>query len=591
MNEFEFDDNPPKGQSLETTKIQPDSDQPVEIDSQEKSSGIELAKKENVPIREKPAKLIFGEWRNLSKETLLRNFYSALSITFVTFPFALIMVVNLNDVAPEPILTYAGSIMNNIVGFISVLIYSKGAMLFRTFTGLLFPILADSVKEYGKEGLATTMLYIIVLLSLGILFNLFRVIKYIPFFIFESVKIGIGVLMIFSEVYSLLGIKSKGKETTLINFFGDFSQNSDKVKFAELGVCLALGFAMFFAQKRFKQFPWTAVVFALGILCGYYIHYKDPEGKTRVRLLRDLAPAEFEQDNSSLFSFDKDFIPTAFRGLRHPLIFLNSFGILIMILFEVCISIAINEDWFEKKVKRKQELFGVTCSNAVCFFFGILPLSVPIGKVQYTLETGATHKIFNLYCVIITLVLYFLFFTATGYVPLCMLKSMNVPISLNLIKLSFVREFLRYSPYYAWGMGAIILGMLLLNMAWCVMIAVAVFMIFYFTQVKEEANEYLDRGDGSVEVVLKGRFVFMRKSEVIKELKARNARAVILNFGACIVVEINYARNYKELLREVEKNFQEVKLVGLEKGKLTASIKNVLLKKMPFFKKYLTQQN
>lgn len=593
MNELEFDDFPSKGNPQDVTKEESQLDSGKELAGQSKGVAtvdIKPLAADTVMAAEKRPRLLFDEWRHLTKETILKNFYSAITLSFLTFPFALVMVLSINEIAPEPILTYAGSVMTNIIGFVSVLIYSKGPMLFRTFTGGLFPILADSVEQYGKEGLATSSLYIILLLILGIFFNLFRVIKYIPFFIFEGVKIGTGFLLIFTEVYSLIGIKSKGSDVNLLNFLSDLKKNSDHIKVGELLVCLILGFISFLFQKKFKQFPWAAVIFSGGIIYGYFMNETEQTNPFRVKLLRDLAQSEFEQNKSSLFDFDKDFIPAAFRGIRHPMIFINAIGLVIMILFEVCISIAINEDHFEKKVKRKQEFFGVTVANCVCFLFGVLPVAVPIGRIQFLLETGADHKIMNAFCIVNILILYLVFFSATGYMPICILKAMNVMINLSLIKFSYVRAFHKYSYHYTWAMALIILGMLLFNMAWCIIISALIFFAVLFTQIKDEPIEYVDHGEGHVEVTLKGRFVFMKHSIILTELKTRNAQSVTINFSKCIGVEINYMRNYKLMIGELEKTIKEVRVIGLEKGKSTANLKNMLLYKLPYFKKYLSQK-
>lgn len=590
MNELDFDEDSFKNKSSEVSK-DPAEHEETRISARPENTPTAFAK--DIPIIVPPPQgqshVFLSDWRGLQRAEILRNLYSAVSLSFISFPFALTMALALNEVAPVPILTYAGSVLSAVVGFLSVVLYSKGPVLFRTFTGVLFPILSDSVELHGKEGLAASSLYIILLLFIGVGFNLFRVVKYVPFFIFEGVKIGTGVLLIFGEVYHLMGIMSHHKEANLIDFFQDLNKHGHKARFGEVFVCLSIGTAVFFIQKKFKQFPWTALIFLAGIIYGYWINSIDPEGKNRVKLLRDLAQEEFSQNKSSFFEYDHDFIPAAFRGLRHPIVFFNSIGLIIMILFEVTISIAINEDYFEKKIKRKQEFMGVACANLVCFFLGILPLSVPIGRVQFALETGGDHKVMSLFSAGIIALMYYLFFTATGFVPICVLKSMNVLISLNLVKLAYLKAFHKYSPHYPWAIAAIVFGMLLLNMAWCIVISGVIFMVVYFIRVKNDPIEFVDRGDGSVEVILQGRFVFNKKKEIIDYIKSKSPRSVILDFSRCITIEVNYARNYKDLITEIEKNVKEVKMVGLERGKLTANLKNLLLKKIPYFKKYLTQ--
>ena len=159
--------------------------------------------------------MVKNSWRSLDKETIQRNFLSALSITMINFPFSLSIVLWVNDRLTTPILTFPSSVLTVVLGSFSVLVYSAGRILFRTFTGLLFPIVASSMEHSGKEGLASVSLYLTVILLAGVIFNVFRYVKYIPAFIFEGIKNGTGCMLIMGDVYSLLAIKRKGSSVNI----------------------------------------------------------------------------------------------------------------------------------------------------------------------------------------------------------------------------------------------------------------------------------------------------------------------------------------------------------------------------------------
>ena len=593
MNEFESDDPGNKTKSLDDIQIKQDSidKRSFENEFHEKNIRIlpEITAISAIPGANKVSTTPWKTWRDLTKDRTLTNLYSALSITFLTFPFALIVTLTINEKAPEPILTYASSVMSNVVGSVTVLLYSEGVLLIRSFTGVMLPILADAVEKYGKEGFATTSLYVTVMIFIGIYLNFFRAIKFVPFFIFEAIKTGTGFLLIFGEIYSLLNIKSKHSEVTLASFVVDLFTNYMNMKFLEVSICLVVGFGSFFLQTKYKRFPWPAIVLGLGIILGYLLNQQDPDGVNRIKLLRDLAPSEFDSHNSSLFDYDKQFLSAAFSGLKHPELFVYSCGLLIMVLFEVCMSISIHEDHFEDKIKRKQEFFGIGSTDLICFFLGVLPVSCPVGRIQFVMSTGSDHKIIHAFSIVVLLILYFGLFTATGYMPICLLKSMNVLISMNLVKLPVIAAFKRYSNCYFYAMIAIVLTIMSFNLAWCIIFSVAVYFGVYLTQVKQELVEYVDRGEGNLEVILKGRFVFRKKRAVINEIKSRNGKNVILNFSKVITTEINYIRNYKEMIAEIEKFCKEFKIVGLEKGMTSDNVRNPLLNKLPYIRKHLTQ--
>ena len=231
--------------------------------------------------------------------------------------------------------------------------------------------------------------------------------------------------------------------------------------------------------------------------------------------------------------------------------FFYSLGIVLMILFEVCIAISLNEDHFGTKIKRKREFFGVATTNAVCLMLGLLPLSVPVSKVKFALQSGADHKVFHLFSFLMMIFLYFFCFDLVGYIPLCFMKALNFLMSLILIEPKTILTYKAYSNRLFYSILAIILTMLMLDLTWCIVLFLAAYFGTYFLKVKDEELVYSSKDDGFTEIRLRGRFPFRKVKQALKYCKDNNVTKLSVNFEDVIESEINYLRNYRDGLKSL----------------------------------------
>lgn len=531
-----------------------------------------------------------NQWSSLTTSILFTNLLSAISLCMLSFPFALTMVFTINEAANQEILTYSGSILTNLIGFATVLIYSQGRILFRTFTGILFPILASAVETYGKEGLATATFYVVVLLFLGAPLRLFKMVYYVPNFLFETVKIGTGSILMFEDIYTSLHIKSKSSGANIIDMISDFHNNRQNLMVGELIISLAIGVVTFLLQKKYRRFPWTLVTFVVGISIGYYLMKIDPSGANRVKLLRDVAPKDFEGNSFPLFELDFSLLKAAISGLRHPELFFYGFGVLFLVFFEVSIAISLDEDTFDLKVSKTAEFVAIAGSNAACLVMGVLPQSIPVCRQKLILSTGANHKVMHLFCILIMLFLYYFCFSLTGYIPICFMKALNFMLSLNLMDFTSVPAYGKYSKFYQYGMIGLLLVLLFLNLAWCILIGLLVYLIFTFVKQEKARADIIYEENGHMKVQFQGRYAFTLMPGVVKEAKVMKVSSVTLDFSKCIKTEINFLRNYRRYLADLEKTVTQIRMVGIEgPGVEGISSRNQVLNKVPCFKKYLIQ--
>jgi MFS superfamily sulfate permease-like transporter len=524
-------------------------------------------------------------WRTIPKERILQNFLSALSISLVSFPFALSIVLSINERLQEPAITYSSSVQTTILGFLSVLIYSAGRILFRTFTGLLYPIFVTAAEEFGKEGIAAVSLVALCMLCLGVILNLFRYIRYIPGFLFDGIKLGTGAMLIMGEIYSLTGTKDKTTAVTLSNFLADVVTKSSMIRFNELIIGVCVGIGLYFINNRWKKIPSIFILFVIGIAYGYF--GKGESGTSGLILLRELSPGEFK--NHSFFSWDGNHLADALHGLRHPMVYFYGAGIVLMILFEMCISIGLNEDAFDQKVKRKREFFSLSITNGIGFIFGLLPLSVPVGRVQFALKLGADHRLFNLFCVLILLFLYIFCFDIIGYIPISFMKGLNILISLILMEFNVLSCYHRYSKIICFAMLWVVICMLTMNLLLSLAGCVIGYFIIYHLRVKNLPNDQKLAADGTLEVTLRGRYASEKIAPLIHYCRQNRIFKLKLDFSEVITSEVNYLRNYRESIQALQKTVKKLQIVGLgypAGGGLDK--KNVLLYKVPVFRLYLS---
>lgn len=523
-----------------------------------------------------------NSWSSLTPSRVIKNFYSALALCLVSFPFVLIMVLSFNQTSSIEILTYSGSIMTNIVGFATVLAYSNGRLLFRTFTGFLYPIIEKSIEDYGKEGLATVSLYVTVFMFVGAWCNAFQIVKFIPSFLFDAFKIGAGILLIFSDVYSLLGIKSKSSEINLYDFSIDVVNNWDILKYKELLVSIAIGVSSFLLQRKFSRFPWPSVTFICGIIYGYWAYIQDPEGLHRASLLRDVAPQDFDQEAPSMFRLDFSLLKSSISGIRHPEIAVYGFGVLVLIFFEVCIAISVDEDRFHSHIPKSPEFLSLAVSNALCLVLGILPQSVPIGRQKFVMTTGADHKVMHLFSIVIMLMLYFFCFKLTGYMPICAMKGLNILISINLLDFKCILCYGRYSKIYPPIMITVMVAMLFTNLAWCILISVLIYVAVYCIMVGRGSVDMTENGNDHLMTKLSGKYAFRMMPQIISKVQSGQYKSVSIEFGDIAWHEINYLRHYMEAVAKIASLVPNLSLVGIKRPGSN------IAQRLPVICKYIT---
>ena len=155
------------------------------------------------------------------------------------------------------------------------------------------------------------------------------------------------------------------------------------------------------------------------------------------------------------------------------------------------------------------------------------------------------------------------------------MKATNIMISLNLVEPWVFRTYAHYSPKTAAGMWAMILAMLLVDVAICIPLFVVVFYLILMYYVKKEDVEYQQEGRDTLRIVLRGRLAFTNTGKITEQAAILKKDKVILDFSKCIATEVNFLRNYREIVIALQATYKAwFKIEGLEPKLLREAIES-----------------
>ena len=86
--------------------------------------------------------------------------------------------------------------------------------------------------------------------------------------------------------------------------------------------------------------PWPFFIFGVGVLFGLFSY--SAENHSRLSLLKDLAPLEFKK-HGLLEGINLNFFAAGLKGLLIPGVYMYSLAVVMLTLFEVCISISLKQ--------------------------------------------------------------------------------------------------------------------------------------------------------------------------------------------------------------------------------------------------------
>lgn len=140
--------------------------------------------------------------------------------------------------------------------------------------------------------------------------------------------------------------------------------------------------------------------------------------------------------------------------------------------------------------ERKKEFLGIAGADLVHGLFAILPVTLPMGRNTIGLSTGANHRIFNLLNFIVLGLIFFVFLKFFGYVPTCVLKSLNLTNAYILWNYDRVFSFWRTNRFYQVLVVIVPLCIMLFDVAVVILTALVISWLYYWFEARRRMREY-----------------------------------------------------------------------------------------------------
>ena len=205
---------------------------------------------------------------------LLINFNTSLSLSLMSLPIAMSIVLSLDDRLPSwelDKIPVSIGIMTLLIGYLISFLISGSKTSFRTFSGSQYSTLSDSVSTLGIGCIAGMSLS-------GFIFNFLlyvtkkgtKIIKYFPSHILEGLRGGTCLYLIVPEIYTLFRIpeENRVKHVNIIAYIISIMENSNKLVYIENIIGLSFGIGMYKFHKNFPKIPWFFIVGVLGAMYG-----------------------------------------------------------------------------------------------------------------------------------------------------------------------------------------------------------------------------------------------------------------------------------------------------------------------------------
>ena len=266
-----------------------------------------------------------------------------------------------------------------------------------------------------------------------------------------------------------------------------------------------------------------------------------------------------------------------------------------------------------KRSQKRLEIVGLGLANLVAGVFGILPLSLPIGRNLLALKAGATERYYLVLSCFLTVVFGFLIWPLMEYLPMITVSIFNAALGMQLLDPEVFGNYWKFSPKYASIFSLILLCCFFVDVTFCMVFAWGFFMVVYM-QGKDEENffEILDgekfyrevlefdknwkekemgdeEGEGLVKdkelgmnlarvkargvvYVLKGKFSFMFWKNHMTNLKYIGKEVVVLDFRDVIEDDGEFLQEYCRLAMKVMEEGFEIWVSGIPKERVTGDL-------------------
>lgn len=289
-------------------------------------------------------------------------------------------------------------------------------------TGAFIVITQSVIAGYGTQGLIVATIMAGIILVLFGVFNLGKLIKYIPSPITIGFTGGIAVTIATLEVKDFLGFEIATMPTSFLGKWSTYIKHFSSVNIEALILGLVSIVILVIWPKINKTIPNSFVALVIGTAAAYFL-------KLDVALLGDI-PKTLSVAKVSGLDFDMIF------SLVSP-----AFTIAILVAMQALLSAVVTDGMINSKHKPNAELVGQGVANMVLGVFGCIPATGGVARSIANAKNGGRTPIALMFHSLTLLIMLLFGMPLIKLVPRPVLAAILLVVSYNMFN---IRAFLAY---------------------------------------------------------------------------------------------------------------------------------------------------
>lgn len=354
-----------------------------------------------------------------------QNWKSGLTVALVSIPLSLSLSVASGSTPEAGIITavWAG-IFAGIIGSSNYNIIGPA--------GALTGVLSLFAFNNGFQMLPLLALVSGVFILIAYIIKLHRYMVLIPRSVMVGFSTGVAILIIISQLKSVLGLHNIESFAEPIKNIGSILKNIQSFDLITLSIFL-LGFILMYSfSKFFKKIPPAIFLAPIGIFLGLLI-YKDV-----IAIDTLLLNQKYNNLKLNLFS-----IFTNFNISREILV--TSASVAFIAILETLISAKIAGNMTKTRFNPRKELLGLSFANIFSGIFGGLPATGVFVRTGLNVKSGATHKTSQILQALFVALISIILFKTFTYLPLAIIASILIFSAFRMIEFSDLKKYWKYS--------------------------------------------------------------------------------------------------------------------------------------------------
>ncbi|HLD71690.1 MAG TPA: SulP family inorganic anion transporter [Candidatus Peribacteraceae bacterium] len=373
-------------------------------------------------------------------QQIASNWKSGLTVALVSIPLSLSLAIASGATPLMGIITaiWAGLVAAIFAGSEFNVIGPAGA---------LSGILAVFAMEHGME-----MLPMLAILS-GLVILAFyflrwdRYLIFIPSSVIHGFTLGVGLTIGLGQINFALGLKDlPAHETLVLNLYESILHIGQ----AQLHTFLLFAFLLFvlFAIARWiPRIPGAVVAAAVGIVIGYL---------SEIHLL----PFTFQTVLSKYGAFTgwPIQVPAFVVPSMELSLWKAVFTVAVVAILETLLSAKIADGMTKKRFNQKKEMLALSLANIASGLAGGLPATGVLARTALNIQSGAKSRFSSGINALFILLIALLFFRGFQYLPLPVVASILVFVSIRMIEPEHFIKLFRFDQSMFWM--AILVGAL-----------------------------------------------------------------------------------------------------------------------------------